>query len=209
MGQDSLKDQPPVFANACETASAEHTYSNMLKTHFVNRGSRAYIGSEVPAGFAARFTTSFFHFLYDRSQHNQPTAAGEALAQTRKFSGTSPQHRRPLLQLHQRRPAFRRARPGEVEAMHNPCRAMPQTVAVSVTPPHDPTAAAARFLQGDTSTRLALLRSPEHAAALRRFREAPLTPERSNGRPWHRRNTSLPRPIQNLVRSRCHGQCPR
>ncbi|MEV6357307.1 alpha/beta fold hydrolase [Streptomyces hydrogenans] len=37
-----------------------------------------------------------------------------------------------------------------------------------MTTPHDPTTAD-RFLQGDTSTRLALLRSPEHAAALRRF----------------------------------------
>ncbi|MFD9835280.1 hypothetical protein [[Kitasatospora] papulosa] len=131
MGQEPLEDQPLVFMNACETSSAEHTYSNMLKNHFVNRGSRAYIGSEckVPAGFAARFAHVFFHFLYDRSQHNQPTAAGEALAQTRKFFWDQYRSLGGLFYSYTNDDQLFVARPGEVEAMHNPRRAMPQTVA--------------------------------------------------------------------------------
>ncbi|MEV6357306.1 ATP-binding protein [Streptomyces hydrogenans] len=131
MGQDPLQDQPLVFMNACETSSAEHTYSNMLKNHFVDRGSRAYIGSEckVPAGFAARFAHVFFHFLYDRSQRNLPTAAGEALAQTRKFFWDQYRSIGGLFYSYTNDDQLFAASPGEVEALHNPRRAMPLTVA--------------------------------------------------------------------------------
>ncbi|MFE5594922.1 NB-ARC domain-containing protein [Streptomyces sp. NPDC056549] len=131
MGQQQLNDQPLVFMNACETSAAEHLYSNMLKNHFVKRGSRAYIGSEckVSAGFAARFAHVFFHFLYDRSHRDQPTAAGEALAQTRKFFWDQYRSIGGLFYSYINDDQLFVARPGEVEAMHNPRRATPHTAA--------------------------------------------------------------------------------
>ncbi|KOG47533.1 hypothetical protein ADK75_23105 [Streptomyces virginiae] len=131
MGEQPLKDQPLVFMNACETSSANHLYSNMLKNHFVRRGSRAYIGSEckVPAGFAARFAHVFFHFLYYRSHRNQPTAAGEALAQTRKFFWDQYRSIGGLFYSYVNDDQLFVARPGEVEAMHNPRRTAPLTAA--------------------------------------------------------------------------------
>ncbi|WP_330242430.1 AAA family ATPase [Streptomyces sp. NBC_00525] len=131
MGQQQLNDQPLVFMNACETAAADYLYSNMLKNLFVKRGSRAYIGSEckVPAGFAARFAHVFFHFLYDRSHRDHPTAAGEALAQTRKFFWDQYRSIGGLFYSYINEDQLFVARPGEVEAMHNPHRATPQTSA--------------------------------------------------------------------------------
>ncbi|MFF8835718.1 NB-ARC domain-containing protein [Streptomyces sp. NPDC015130] len=131
MGDQPLSDQPLVFMNACETSSAEYLHSNLLQNHFVRRGSRAYIGSEckVPAGFAARFAHVFFHFLYDRSHRNHPTAAGEALAQTRKFFWDQYRSIGGLFYSYVNDDQLFVARPGEVEAMHNPRRATPQTTA--------------------------------------------------------------------------------
>ncbi|MFD3882620.1 CHAT domain-containing protein [Streptomyces microflavus] len=131
MGQEPLKDQPLVFMNACETSAAEYLYSNMLKNHFVTRGSRAYIGSEckVPTGFAARFAHVFFHFLYDRSHRNQPTAAGEALVQTRKFFWDQYRSIGGLFYSYINDDQLFVARPEEVEAMRNPRRATLQTAA--------------------------------------------------------------------------------
>ncbi|WP_171053233.1 NB-ARC domain-containing protein [Streptomyces marianii] len=87
MGDADLDDHPLVFLNACETSAAHHTYSNELQNMFLGRGCRAYIGTEskVPTVFAARFACVFFHFLYTRPRNGEPTAAGEALSQARKF----------------------------------------------------------------------------------------------------------------------------
>ncbi|MFI1470576.1 CHAT domain-containing protein [Streptomyces wuyuanensis] len=87
MGDADLDDHPLVFLNACETSAAHHTYSNELQNMFLGRGCRAYIGTEskVPTAFAARFARVFFHFLYTRPHNGEPTAAGEALSQARKF----------------------------------------------------------------------------------------------------------------------------
>ncbi|MFJ3861435.1 ATP-binding protein [Streptomyces sp. NPDC090085] len=131
MGEQPLNDQPLVFMNACETSSAKYPYTNQLQNHFVKRRSRAYIGSEckVPSGFAARFAHVFFHFLYHRSHRNQPTAAGEALAQTRKFFWDQYRSIGGLFYSYVNDDQLFVARPGEVEAMHHPSRAIPQTTA--------------------------------------------------------------------------------
>ena len=57
----------------------------MLEDVFLKRGCRAFIGTEakVPIGFAARFATTFFSFLY--RENECPVSAGEAFAQARKF----------------------------------------------------------------------------------------------------------------------------
>jgi hypothetical protein len=80
-----LDDQPLAFLNGCDTATAAPFFSNMLEDLFLKRGCRAFIGTEakVPVGFAARFATTFFSFLY--RDHKGPVAAGEAFAQARKF----------------------------------------------------------------------------------------------------------------------------
>ncbi|WP_328549474.1 CHAT domain-containing protein [Streptomyces platensis] len=87
MGKADLVDQPLVFINACATSAANPHFTNQLQSLFLRRGCRAYIGSEckVPTGFAARFATAFFHFLYLPASSGGPMAAGEALAQARKF----------------------------------------------------------------------------------------------------------------------------
>jgi len=80
-----LDDQPLAFLNGCDTASAAPFFSNMLEDVFLKRGCRAFIGTEakVPIGFAARFATTFFSFLY--RENECPVSAGEAFAQARKF----------------------------------------------------------------------------------------------------------------------------
>ncbi|GCD96521.1 protein kinase domain-containing protein [Embleya hyalina] len=88
LGDEPFADQPLVFVNACETASADAFFTNELRETFLSRGCRAYIGTEckVPTVFAARFATVFFHFLYARDHHTRhPTAVGDALAQARRF----------------------------------------------------------------------------------------------------------------------------
>lgn len=87
MGRADLVDQPLVFINACATSAADPNFTNQLQSLFLRRGCRAYIGTEckVPTGFAARFATAFFHFLYLHDSSGRTMAAGEAFAQARKF----------------------------------------------------------------------------------------------------------------------------
>ncbi|MGW2785910.1 ATP-binding protein [Streptomyces populi] len=87
IGMSDLKDHPLVFVNACDSSAVVHPFSNTLQHNFMERGSSAYIGGEcrVPADFAARFASVFFHFLYTRSPGDGPTTAGEAMSQSRKF----------------------------------------------------------------------------------------------------------------------------
>ncbi|MFG3207764.1 CHAT domain-containing protein [Streptomyces sp. NPDC048192] len=122
MGDEPLADQPLVFVNACETSAAEHTYSNELQNMFLERGSRAYIGSEckVPTSFAARFASVFFHFLYTRGHSDAPTAAGEALAQTRKFFWDEYRSIGGLFYSYVNDDQIFFAKPDEVAAMHRP-----------------------------------------------------------------------------------------
>ncbi|MEU2587331.1 AAA family ATPase [Streptomyces avermitilis] len=128
MGVDPLTDQPLVFINACETSAADHTYSNELQNMFLERGSRAYIGSEckVPTSFAARFASVFFHFLYSRSPSGAPTAAGEALAQTRKFFWDEYRSIGGLFYSYVNEDQIFFAKPLEVAAMHRPDRSTAQ-----------------------------------------------------------------------------------
>jgi tetratricopeptide (TPR) repeat protein len=81
--------RPLIFANACGTAAARPYRPNELEAHFFSRGCSAFIGTEckVPIGFAARFATAFFTFLYTDDE-KRPTPAGEALAQARRFFWT-------------------------------------------------------------------------------------------------------------------------
>lgn len=120
MGDEPLTDKPLVFVNACDTSAAEHTYSNELQNMFLERGSRAYIGSEckVPTNFAARFASVFFHFLYSRSHSDAPTAAGEALAQTRKFFWDEYRSIGGLFYSYVNDHQIFFAKPNEVAAMH-------------------------------------------------------------------------------------------
>ncbi|MEU6070646.1 NB-ARC domain-containing protein [Streptomyces sp. NPDC047082] len=129
MGDDALTDQPLVFINACDTSAAEHTYSNELQNLFLERGSRAYIGSEckVPTSFAARFASVFFHFLYTRSHSGAPTAAGEALAQARKFFWDEYRSIGGLFYSYVNDDQIFFAKPHEVAAMHRPDRRTSQT----------------------------------------------------------------------------------
>lgn len=86
-----LEDRPLVFANACKTASNDPYISNELERGFVvDRGARAYIGTEVyvPITLASRLAAVFFHF-FGRAADSEPIAAGEALAQTRLFLWTN------------------------------------------------------------------------------------------------------------------------
>jgi hypothetical protein len=85
IGRGKLDDQPLAFLNGCDTVSAAPFFSNMLEDVFLERGCRAFIGTEakVPAGLAARFATTFFSFLYRDSEC--PVSAGEAFAQARNF----------------------------------------------------------------------------------------------------------------------------
>ncbi|MET7718102.1 hypothetical protein [Streptomyces sp. NPDC005407] len=87
LGNAKLPDKPIVFLNACDTAASDPFFSSELENRFFERECRAYIGTEckVPIGLAARFSTAFFFFLYTRLDGNQPTSAGEAFTQARKF----------------------------------------------------------------------------------------------------------------------------
>ncbi|MGW1141638.1 AAA family ATPase [Streptomyces zhihengii] len=87
IGMEELKDHPLIFVNACDSSAVVHPFSNTLQHNFMERGSSAYIGGEcrVPADFAARFASVFFHFLYTRGPDNIPNTAGEAMSQSRKF----------------------------------------------------------------------------------------------------------------------------
>ncbi|MGW7465399.1 ATP-binding protein [Streptomyces xantholiticus] len=129
MGVDPLTDKPLIFMNACETSAAEHTYSNELQNSFLERGSRAYIGSEckVPTKFAARFASVFFHFLYTRDVNGAPTAAGEALAQTRKFFWDEYRSIGGLFYSYVNDDQVFIAKPHEVAAMHRPSPRTSQT----------------------------------------------------------------------------------
>ena len=86
LGVTDLPDRPLVFANACGTSSGKPYIPNQFEQRFFERGCSAFIGTEckVPIGFAARFGTAFFHFLYA----DMPTPAGEAMAQARRFFWT-------------------------------------------------------------------------------------------------------------------------
>ena len=98
LGTRKLLDQPLIFANACGTAAGDPYTPNQLEQLFFRRKCRAFIGTEcrVPTAFAARFATAFFSFLY--SDQLGPIAAGEGMAQARRFFlGRIPQHRRPSL----------------------------------------------------------------------------------------------------------------
>ncbi|WP_167536297.1 ATP-binding protein [Streptomyces ficellus] len=129
MGDDPLLDKPLIFINACETSAAEHTYSNELQNTFLERGSRAYIGSEckVPTNFAARFASVFFHFLYTRNAQGAPTSAGEALAQTRKFFWDEYRSIGGLFYSYVNDDQVFVAKAHEVAAMHRPDRRTPPT----------------------------------------------------------------------------------
>jgi tetratricopeptide (TPR) repeat protein len=85
MGVATIPDRPLVFANACGTSAGSLFAPNELEERFFLRGCSAFIGTEckVPITFAARFATAFFHFLYANSE--EPTPAGEALTQARRF----------------------------------------------------------------------------------------------------------------------------
>jgi hypothetical protein len=85
IGGDQLDDQPLAFLNGCDTAYAQPFFSNELEDLFLDRGCRAFIGTEakVPIGLAARFAATFFTLLY--RDHGCPVSAGEAFAQARKF----------------------------------------------------------------------------------------------------------------------------
>jgi tetratricopeptide (TPR) repeat protein len=85
IGVATIPDRPLVFANACGTSAGSPFAPNELEERFFLRGCSAFIGTEckVPITFAARFATAFFHFLYANSE--QPTPAGEALTQARRF----------------------------------------------------------------------------------------------------------------------------
>ena len=84
-----LEDRPLVFANACTTLASNPYYSNELERGFVERGARAFVGTEVyvPVTLASRLAAIYFHFL-GRHADPAPMAAGEALAQTRLFLWT-------------------------------------------------------------------------------------------------------------------------
>ena len=58
----------------------------MLEQHFINRGCRAFIGTEtkVPVVLASRVSRVFFHFFTTRTD-SKAMHAGEALVQTRRF----------------------------------------------------------------------------------------------------------------------------
>ncbi|MFD3940739.1 CHAT domain-containing protein [Streptomyces sp. NPDC058611] len=124
IGDAPFVDQPLVFLNACDTSAADHTYSNELQNSFLQRGSRAYIGSEckVPTSFAARFANVFFHFLYGRNGGGAPTAAGEALVQARKFFWDEYRSVGGLFYSYVNDYQVYIASPGEVAAMHRPTR---------------------------------------------------------------------------------------
>jgi hypothetical protein len=85
-----LVDRPFVFANACTTLSADAYYANELAQSFLDRGCRAFLGTEtkVPIRMASRFATTFFKFFY-RQLDPAPMAAGEAVAQSRLFFWTA------------------------------------------------------------------------------------------------------------------------
>jgi hypothetical protein len=81
-----LADRPLVFANACQTSSADPYFANELETGFFDRGARAFVGTEskVPVELASRFAAVFFHY-FDREADPAPMAAGEAMYQARHF----------------------------------------------------------------------------------------------------------------------------
>lgn len=85
IGVATIPDRPLVFANACGTSAGSPFAPNELEERFFLRGCSAFIGTEckVPITFAARFATAFFHFLY--ANNEEPTPAGEALTQARRF----------------------------------------------------------------------------------------------------------------------------
>ncbi|WP_328392361.1 NB-ARC domain-containing protein [Streptomyces sp. NBC_00390] len=129
MGDADLDDRPLVFLNACETSAAHHTYSNELQNKFLERGCRAYIGTEskVPTAFAARFACVFFHFLYTRPRNGAPTAAGEALAQARKFFWDEYRSIGGLFYNYINDDQIFVAHPDEVAALRRPSRSALQT----------------------------------------------------------------------------------
>lgn len=86
IGIRAMDDRPLVFANACATSGTGAYVPNDLEALFFERGSRAYIGTEikVPPVLASRLAMIFFHYFY-RKLDSRPIAVGEALAQSRLF----------------------------------------------------------------------------------------------------------------------------
>jgi hypothetical protein len=86
MGNTTFVDEPVVFVNACGTTDSDPLLVNQLMDGFLDRGCRAYIGTEgrVPPGVAARFATTFFSFLYGTPDRAR-APVGEAVAQARRF----------------------------------------------------------------------------------------------------------------------------
>jgi hypothetical protein len=86
----NLRHGPMVFANACETATGDAYRSNELARRLFNKGCFAYVGteSEVPPSFAARFAHVYLSLFYRQLHEGLPVAAGEAMAQTRRFFWT-------------------------------------------------------------------------------------------------------------------------
>ena len=86
LGLKPLRDRPLVFANACTTSAGDPYVANDLEQRFFQRGCRAFLGTEtlVPIQLASRFARIFFHFFY-RKADPAPMAAGEAVAQARRF----------------------------------------------------------------------------------------------------------------------------
>lgn len=89
LGLSPLLGQPLVFANACSTTAADPYFANELATRFIERGCRAFIGTEtkVPIELASRFAATFTQFFF-RQVDPEPIAAGEAMAQSRLFLWT-------------------------------------------------------------------------------------------------------------------------
>jgi hypothetical protein len=86
MGSDPFVDEPIVFVNACGSSESDPILVNQLMDSFLDRGCRAYIGTEgrVPPGLAARFATTFFSFLYGTATRAR-APVGESIAQARRF----------------------------------------------------------------------------------------------------------------------------
>jgi hypothetical protein len=86
MGSAPIGDKPIVFVNACGSSESDPLLVNQLMDGFLDRGCRAYIGTEgrVPPGLAARYATTFFSFLY-RTPNRARAPVGEAVAQARRF----------------------------------------------------------------------------------------------------------------------------
>ncbi len=90
IGTAEFQSHPLVFANACMTGATGIYAANELEKAFINRGCRAFIGTEskVPVQMASRFAATFFAFFL-RLVAPDPMAGGEAMTQARLLLWTN------------------------------------------------------------------------------------------------------------------------